>query len=171
VGSEDFDEFYRATSRRTLRFAYAMCGDLTTAQDLTQEGYVRAWQQWRSVSGYENPEAWVRVVVNRLATDRWRHLRVHHRFEASARPPRPSDPPGEDTVLLTAALRKLPARQRQVLVLHYLMDMSIVDIAAETGAAEGTVKSWLGRGRSALAALIEPVGSVAHSIPEAGHAC
>ncbi len=56
-----------------------------------------------------------------------------------------------ERVVLVAALRKLPPAQRRALVLHYLADLSIADIAAESGVAEGTVKSWLHRGRVELA--------------------
>ena len=53
-------------------------------------------------------------------------------------------------------LAKLPTRQRQAIILHYLADTSVTDIAALTGAAEGTVKSWLHRGRAALAGYLGP---------------
>ena len=150
----DFDEFYRATARRTLRYAYAVTGDLGAAQDLTQEAYIRAWQRWRMITGYDSQESWLRLVVTRLASDRWRHLAVHRRFAAGARPVPPCGPPGEDTVLLTGALRQLPMPQRRVLALHYLLDLPVSQIAAEVGVPEGTVKSWLSRGRTALAALL-----------------
>jgi len=151
---DEFDEFYRVTARRTLQYAYAVTGDLGTAQDLTQEAYVRAWQRWRSVRGYEHAESWLRLVVSRLASDRWRHLAVRRRFQHSAQPAPPVPPPSEDTVLLTGALRQLPMQQRRALALHYLLDLPVSQIAAETGAAEGTVKSWLARGRTALAAML-----------------
>src|SRR6185312_8723070 len=47
--SAGFDELYRASSRRLLQYAYAMTGDLPTAQDITQEAFIRAWRQWRQV--------------------------------------------------------------------------------------------------------------------------
>jgi RNA polymerase sigma-70 factor (ECF subfamily) len=149
----EFDEFYRATSRRVLRYGYAVTGDLTEAQDVVQEAYTRAWRDWRRLERHPAPEAWVRLVVTRLATDR--HRRRAGWLRAVVRtgpPPESTGPPGEDTVLLTAALRRLPPAQRQALALHYLFDLSIAEIARETGAAEGTVKSWLSRGRAALAA-------------------
>jgi RNA polymerase sigma-70 factor (ECF subfamily) len=59
--------------------------------------------------------------------------------------------PTPDRVALQAALATLPERHRQAIILHYLADVSIAEIAAITGAAEGTVKSWLHRGRAALA--------------------
>jgi RNA polymerase sigma-70 factor (ECF subfamily) len=49
------------------------------------------------------------------------------------------------------ALATLPPRQRQAVVLHYLADVSIAEIAAMTGTSEGTIKSWLHRARISLA--------------------
>ncbi|NUS56267.1 MAG: SigE family RNA polymerase sigma factor, partial [Streptomycetaceae bacterium] len=148
----DFAEFYRATSPRTLRYAYGLTGDLPQAQDLVQEAYARAWQRWRQVSGYDDAEAWLRLVVTRLVFDWWRHLGV--RRKAPAARERVVPPPSEDTVLLTTALRQLPEPQRRALALFYLLDLSVAEIAAETGVAEGTVKSWLSRGRAGLAAAL-----------------
>jgi RNA polymerase sigma-70 factor (ECF subfamily) len=160
--ADDFDEFYRATARRTLRYAYGVTGDLGHAQDLTQEAYVRAWQRWPAVAGYGNAEAWLRLVVTRMATDRWRRLAVHRRL-AERSGPLPAVPaPGEDTLLVTAALRQLPWPQRRVLVLHYLLDLPVAQIAAETGTAEGTVKSLLARGRTGLAQLLAEVRPEEH---------
>jgi RNA polymerase sigma-70 factor, ECF subfamily len=156
--AERFDAFYRDTSRRLARYAYGLTGDVAEAQDLVQEAYARAWQRWRRVSGYDNAEGWLRLVVTRLAMDRWRHLRVRRIRAAAAGPPPPVPPPSEDTVLLVTAMRTLAPAHRRALVLHYLLDRSVADIAAETGAALGTVKSWLSRGRAELAtALGQPV--------------
>jgi RNA polymerase sigma-70 factor (ECF subfamily) len=159
----DFDTFYRDTSRRLLRYAYGLTTDASEAQDLVQEAYARAWQRRRRLAGYDDPEAWLRLVVNRLATDRWRHLGVRRKRAAAAAPPDPVAPPSEDVVLLVGAMRTLPAAQRRALALHYLLDRSVAEIAVETGVATGTVKSWLSRGRAALAAqlgdAIEPEGA------------
>lgn len=88
----DFDKFYRDTSRRLLRYAYGLTGDAGEAQDLVQEAYARAWQRRRRLAGYDDPEAWLRLVVNRLATDRWRHLGVRRKRAAAAAPPDPGSP-------------------------------------------------------------------------------
>lgn len=149
-----YDEFYQATSRRLLRYAYGMVGDAATAQDIIQEAYIRAWRQWATISRYDHPESWVRLVVGRLATDWWRRLAVRRRFEATERPPDPVPAPSELTVVLVAALRRLPARQRQAVCLHHILDLSVADVARDLGVAEGTVKSWLSRARSALAASL-----------------
>lgn len=152
--ADEFDDFYRGTAKRLLRYAYGFTGNPTEAQDLVQEAYTRAWQRWRRVRAYDDAEAWLRLVVTRLATDRWRRLGVRRAVAAASRPVDPVDPPSDDTVLLVAALRKLPVAQRRALVLHYLLDHSIAEIAAETGANSNTIKSWLSRGRASLAALL-----------------
>lgn len=148
----EFDAFYRDTSRRLLRYAYGLTGDPAEAQDLVQEAYARAWQRWQRLTGYEDPEAWLRLVVHRLATDRWRRLVARRRRPQA---PEPSvAAPSEDVVLLVRAMRTLPAAHRRALALHYLLDRSVSEIAAETGASTGTVKSWLSRGRAGLAAAL-----------------
>ncbi|GAA1631052.1 SigE family RNA polymerase sigma factor [Actinoplanes couchii] len=150
----DFDDFYRDTSRRLLRYAYGLTGDAAEAQDLVQEAYARAWQRWKRLAGYDDPEAWLRLVVNRLSADRWRRIGIR-RARAAAEPPIPPvDPPSEDVVLLVRAMRELPDRHRRALALHYLLDRSIAEIAEETGSSQNTVKSWLSRGRAALAAAL-----------------
>jgi RNA polymerase sigma-70 factor, ECF subfamily len=158
-----FDEFYRDTSARLLQYGYAVCGDLVEAQDLVHEAYTRAWQAWRKVITHPNPEGWVRLVVARLATDRWRRQQRWRAVMRRAGPPEPAHPPGEDTVVIVAALRRMPVVHRQALALHYLFDLSIAEIARETGAAEGTVKSWLSRGRAGLAEHLAGLASGGHT--------
>ncbi len=152
--ADGFDAFYRGTAQRLVRYAYGLTGDAAEAQDLTQEAYARAWQRWGRVRTYDQPEAWLRVVVTRLATDRWRRLIVRGAFARMQSPPEPVPPPSENTVLIVGALRTLPLVQRRALVLHYLLDRSVADIAGELDTNVNTVKSWLSRGRAGLAAAL-----------------
>jgi RNA polymerase sigma-70 factor (ECF subfamily) len=69
-------------------------------------------------------------------------------------PPTASAEPSPDRLDLVAALANLPRRQRQAMVLHYLADIPVAEIATQMGAAEGTVKSWLHRARTTLAARL-----------------
>ncbi|MFI7025791.1 SigE family RNA polymerase sigma factor [Micromonospora sp. NPDC049900] len=154
-GDDGFEEFYRASRHRVVTMLYALGGDLTEAQDAAQEAYVRAWQRWSRISGYADPEAWVRIVGHRLLINRWRKMRnglVAYRRHGSASP---VPPPSENTVALVAALRRLSVEQRQVIVLHHLADLSVAEIASQTGAPAGTVKARLARGRRALAAMLD----------------
>ncbi|MER7458535.1 SigE family RNA polymerase sigma factor [Micromonospora sp. NPDC126480] len=152
-----FDEFYRSTAHRMLRYGHAVAGDHAEAQDLVQEAYARAWRQWGTLVAHPAPEAWLRLVVARLSTDRWRRLTGWRAAVRRSGAPDPVAPPSEDSVLLVGALRQLPANQRQALALHYLYDMTVEDIAREMNAATGTVKSWLSRGRARLAALLPDI--------------
>ncbi|MFG2058261.1 SigE family RNA polymerase sigma factor [Micromonospora sp. NPDC048930] len=157
--ANSFDDFYRSTSARTLRYGYAVADDPGEAQDLVQEAYARAWRQWGKLAAHPAPEAWLRLVISRLATDRWRRLRSWRLAASRTGPPDDVRPPGEETVLLVGALRQLPARQRQALALHYLFDMSVEEVAREAGVPTGTVKSWLSRGRTRLAELLPGVAT------------
>jgi RNA polymerase sigma-70 factor, ECF subfamily len=153
--ADGFDEFYRGTAPRLLRYGYAVCGDLTEAQDLVQEAYTRAWQRWPKLAAHPNPEGWLRLTVSRMATDRWRRLGRLRAALVRSGPPEVVGPPGEDTVVLLQLLRGLSHRHRQALALHYLFDLPIAEIAQETNVSVNTVKSWLMRGRSELHAALD----------------
>jgi RNA polymerase sigma-70 factor (ECF subfamily) len=161
--ADGFDAFYRGTAQRLVRYAYGLIGDAAEAQDLTQEAYARAWQRWGRLRTYDEPEAWLRMVVTRLATDRWRRLVVRGAFSRMQPPAEPAPPPSEDTVILVRALRALPLVQRRALVLRYLLDRSVADIADEMDTNVNTVKSWLSRGRAGLAAALGQESENAHA--------
>jgi RNA polymerase sigma-70 factor (ECF subfamily) len=151
----EFDAFYAASSHRLVGHVFAMTGDLGEAEDALQEAYIRAWQRWPKLREYENPEAWVRTVAFRLCINSWwraKNRLTAHRREAA----RAEQVPGlnPDLLALIQAMRQLPDKQRRALVLHYVADLTVEQIAAETGATPGTVKSWLHRGRRALAPLV-----------------
>jgi RNA polymerase sigma-70 factor, ECF subfamily len=154
TGARSFDEFYGAAAVRVVRHSYALTGNLADAQDIAQEAFARAWQRWASVSACESPEAWVRHVATNLATTRWRRDRTARaaRSQLAAQQSVPEISP--NTVALVAALRSLPERHRVVLVLHYLADLPVDQIAADLGCPVGSVKGWLSRGRAALAAIM-----------------
>ncbi len=149
-----FDEFYAGSYRRLVGRVYAMCGDLAEAQDCVQEAFIRAWDKRRSLDADQSPEAWVRTVAFRLAVSRWRRARKAllppDRAFASSTVPEPS----VSRVALVRALQQVPPDQRRAIVLHHLCDLSVADIALETGVPAGTVKARLSRGRAALATLL-----------------
>ena len=146
----DFDELYQARYGDVVAMLHAFVDDLGEAQDLAQEAFCRAWQRWSAVQEYDEPVAWVRRVAMNLATSRWRRLRV---ARTHLRRERPQDVPelGPDHVALVDALRTLPPHQRRAVVLYYVLDLPVADVAVEMQVAVGTVKSWLHRGRASLA--------------------
>jgi RNA polymerase sigma-70 factor (ECF subfamily) len=154
ASEQDFAAFYDATWSRTVACAYAVTGDLGTAEEMAQEAYTKAWPRWSTLSTYDDPGAWVRQVATRQAISGWRRRRTARNFLARSRPPEPTAAPDENTVALVAALRQLPEAQRRALVLHHLAGFSIADIAAAEHCPEGTVKARLSRGRAALVPLL-----------------
>jgi RNA polymerase sigma-70 factor (ECF subfamily) len=128
-----------------------MIGDRAEAEDSVQEAYARAWQRWERLRGYGDPEAWVRTVAYRIAVSSWR--KAFSRARAHRRHGPAEDLPGlePNQTALTQALAQLNADQRRALVLHHVVGLSVAEISAEAGAPEGTVKSWLSRGRRSLA--------------------
>ncbi|MFI5842489.1 RNA polymerase sigma factor [Catenuloplanes sp. NPDC051500] len=153
---KDFDEVYAASYADITVQLYAYFNDRQEAQDIAQEAFCRALARWRSVSRYDDPVAWIRRVAWNLAVSRWRRGRTAVRFLRRQRVEEPYlDGPGPDRVMLFAELAKLPAAQRRVVVLRYLADLTVPEIAEREGVPEGTVKTWLHRARTELAGKVD----------------
>ena len=151
----EFDDFYLASLGRVTAQVYAMIGDWDEAQECAQEAFARAWSHRDHLDAVRYPEAWVRTTAHRLAISRWRKV-VHRRRppDRGATPPVVADPPDGQRIDLVRALQKIPTDQRRAIVLHYLLDLPVAEVARETHAPVGTVKARLSRGRCALAALL-----------------
>jgi RNA polymerase sigma-70 factor, ECF subfamily len=150
----DFQEFYEANYGRVVATITAVLGDRNEAEDVAQEAFARCVSRWSRLGHYDKPEAWVRQVAVRIAIDSGRRIRRAGRATARLAAQRPSPPtgPGESLAAseLGTALRKLPLREREVIVLHYLADLSVDTIAQERGLPVGTVKTRLAAGRRHL---------------------
>ncbi|MGC5018930.1 SigE family RNA polymerase sigma factor [Micromonospora sp. DT47] len=151
AGEDSFEEFYAANFQPLMLQLYAYTADVGHAQDAVQEAFSRAWARWNTLARYERPAAWVRTVALNVARNRWRRLRAaqaHARFHQHP----VVEGPSPDRVALARALATLPENQRRAIVLFHIADLGIAEIAEHEGVAAGTVKSWLHRGRLALAA-------------------
>ncbi len=152
----EFDDFYSASFQRLVGQLFAMVGDREEARECVQEAFVRAWARRRRFAQVDHPEAWIRTTAYRLAVSRWRRtVRARRPPDRAVGPAGTQAGPAETHVALVAALRRLPEVQRQALVLHHIADLSVRDVARETGVPEGTVKARLSRGRAALAVLLD----------------
>lgn len=152
-----FDEVYAAHYADLTVQLYAYFGDRQEAQDVVQEAFVRALARWRTVSEYDDPVAWVRRVAWNLAVSRWRRARTALNFVRRQRHDETQmDGPNPERVALVRALGTLPDSMRRAMVLRYMADLPVAEIAEREGVPEGTVKSWLHRGRTALAAELRP---------------
>ncbi len=148
-------EVYEASYRRLVAQAYAVAGDRVEAEDAVQEAFARAVAAGDRFRRLDNPEAWLRTVALNVLRRRWRRASLFRAL--TPRLATPADVPGisEDHVAVVEGLRSLPFQQRETLALFYLGDLSVQEIAATLGVADGTVKSRLTRGRTALAAVME----------------
>lgn len=157
VSREEFTAFYVANKDKCLRAVVAGGARPDRAEDAVAEAFARAWARWRTVRDHPAPAAWVvRTAVNSDISS-WRR----RRREVMVDPPDRAGSTEQSSADLIAAIRGLPERQRQVVVLRYLLDLDTSSTAHELGIAEGTVKATLhqalGRLRVLLAASEEPL--------------
>jgi RNA polymerase sigma-70 factor (ECF subfamily) len=149
-----FQDFYQANYSRLVAVVTAMVGDRAEAEDIAQEAFARALARWSRLSAYDLPEAWLRRVALRIGTDSGRRVRrsVLVAARLSAQRQAPAAMPGDTIEFgeVAQALRQVPMAQRQVLVLHYIADLPVDQIARECDLPSGTVKARLAAGRRRL---------------------
>ncbi len=144
-----FAEFFEASWDPCLRAVAASVGDMQRAEDQVAEAFARAWDSWRKVSRHPAPRAWVVRTALNAGASWWRRLGrelplADHDVAAPGTPGA-----GLDTILLTA-LRRLPDRQREVIVLRVFLDLDIETTARQLGIAPGTVRAHLSRAVTTL---------------------
>jgi RNA polymerase sigma-70 factor (sigma-E family) len=139
-----------------MRTAYVLTGDRGQAEDLLQAALWRVARNWAAIEG--SPDAYTHRVLINLSRDRrrWLGRRVGEVFRAD-----PSAAALDDVAVVVAqrdwlvqGIRRLPRRQREVVVLRFLLDLSVQQTAAVLGATEGTVKSHSSRALSQLRELL-----------------
>ena len=149
----DFHDFYAANYGRTVALVTSLLGDRNEAEDVAQEAFARALIRWSRLRMYEQPEAWIRRVALRLAIDsRRRAVRMGRlvRLTAVRQPARQADSDFAASSELSEAILALPYSQREVVVLHYLVDLPLAQIATDLRLPLSTVKTRLASGRRKL---------------------
>jgi RNA polymerase sigma-70 factor (ECF subfamily) len=149
--TEGFEQFYTGAVGRLLGQLLLVTGDLHEAEEVVQEAFARASVRWARLADYEVPEAWVRRVALNLAAERARRLRRQARALVRLGPPPQVPAASAEALALLEALRTLPMRQRQAIVLYHLVDLPVAEVSRLLGVRPGTVKSLLARGRRTLA--------------------
>jgi RNA polymerase sigma-70 factor (ECF subfamily) len=169
--ADGFAEFYQGSYVRIVMLVAVLLGDRHEAQDVAQEAFARALGNWHRLRRYDVPETWVRKVAFRLAVDtsrRNRRQRLLSTRLAGANPGEDHDAAPPDDRLeyseVAAALAELPMVQRQVIVLHYLADLPVEQIARDCGVPSGTVKSRLVAGRRRLEAALKDGAEVSGNV-------
>lgn len=146
-----FDEHYR----EILGAVTLVTGSRAVAEDSVNEAIARGWER---SEGIQQLNRWVLTVALNLARNRWRRTRrevPEHELGDGAI--EAADP---ELIDLRVAMDELPARQREVVVLYYLLDLSVGEVAEWLGLSPGGVKHALFRARRSLARALrsEEVG-------------
>jgi RNA polymerase sigma-70 factor (sigma-E family) len=157
-----FAEFYRAAKDDCLRTVVASTGDREAAEDAVAEAFARAWAGWRTVRQHPAPRAWVVRTALNANVSWWRG----RRREAAWLAPLENGRPGAglagsaaDSLVdqaIMAALRRLPARQREVVALRIFLDLDTARTAEVLGIAPGTVTAHLARAMATLRNELRP---------------
>lgn len=152
-----FERFVVRVSPMLVRAGFLLTGDHSQAEDLTQLALLRTWRRWDSIG--QSPEAYAYAVLVNLARDRGRSLR---RRVPEVRWGDDVDVGTRDATAqvlerdtLTRAVRRLPRRQREVVVLRFFLDLSVAQTAKVLEASEGAVKAYTARALTRLRDLID----------------
>jgi RNA polymerase sigma-70 factor (ECF subfamily) len=149
----DFRQVYEQAFPIVYRVAYRFSGRRETAEDAAQEAFARAFERW----GRLRREPWiVGWIVNTTLNILRRTGRRAPEFSREAQELGSPETELESALDLWRAIRELPKRQAQAVVLHYIIDLPVVQVADVMGCREGTAKAHLDRGRHRLARLLEP---------------
>jgi RNA polymerase sigma-70 factor (sigma-E family) len=155
--SEAVTVIYQTHALGLTRLAFLMLGDRQTAEDVVQEAFCGLYRAWGRMSDHANALGYVRTSVLNGSRSALRRSR---------RVPRPLTVPpaasAEATVLAgerqretIIALRRLPPRQREAVVLRYFAELSEQETALAMGVSPGTVKSTTSRALAALARMLQ----------------
>ena len=148
-----FEDEYALLFTVSYRVAFRLLGDRGDAEDVAQEACARAYSRWAGVRDYAKP--WCIRVAGNLAFDRLRALERARRLADGGTPTAPDDPAAMAVRLdLYRALESLPGRQRQVVILRYLGDLSERQTADLLGVSVGAVKTHGSRGLARLREVI-----------------
>jgi len=151
----EFAGFFAASWEPCLRAVAASTGNMTLAEEQTAEAFARAWASWHKLSRHPAPRAWVVRTALNAGASWWRRRSKETALTGDDIAAADSQGIGLDSALLTA-LRRLPARQREVIVLRVFLDLDIDTTARQLGIAPGTVRAHLSRAMTALRNELAP---------------
>jgi len=147
-----FEGFYRRHFSRTRALLTLMTGDVALAEEATQEALVRAYGRWSTVSRLDHPDRWLTVVALNIVRDAHRRQKRHTRALARLSPLLSSEDRVDDRLDVVRVVAHLPPRQREVVVLRYLVGLNTAETATIMKCAQGTVQA-------SLAAAIRNIGA------------
>ncbi|MGH3290628.1 MAG: SigE family RNA polymerase sigma factor [Trebonia sp.] len=150
---------YRTHALALVKLAVLMTGDQPTAEDVVQDAFLGLYRRWSTLHDADKAIGYLRSSV--LNGCRSVHRVRYRRQGITLDPPVPVDSPEAEALLgeahreVLVALRRLPSRQREAVVLRYYLDMTEDQVAQAMGVSRGTVKSATSRGIAALSRLLK----------------
>lgn len=153
-------QLYHAEYRSLVRMATMLVGDTGTAEEVVQDSFIAMHAAWRRLRDSDKALHYLRRSVVNRSRSVLRHRVVVDKHMRASEPDMPS---AEQAAIMrlqraavVAALRTLPTRQREALVLRFYLDLSEEQVAAAMQISQGAVKSHTARGKAALRSLLEP---------------
>jgi RNA polymerase sigma-70 factor (sigma-E family) len=157
--SDAVTEIYMAHYNQLVRLAVMLVHDVQTAEEVVQDAFEAMHLAWRRLRDSQKALSYLRQTIVNRSRSVLRHRKV---VEMHAPKPAPDEQSAEHAALtliersaVTSALRSLPARQREAVVLRYYGDFSEADIAKAMGISRGAVKSHTARAMAALKSTLE----------------
>jgi RNA polymerase sigma-70 factor (ECF subfamily) len=154
VDGGDFEEWYVQVAPRLVAALALVAGDVETSRDAVAEACIRALERWERVGRMDSPAAWAYTVALNELRRRQRRARTEQRAAARLAPLVASVAPSEPDLALWDAVASLPDRQRQAIVLRYVLDLTQEQVAEAMQVAAGTAAATLRDARHRLATLV-----------------
>ena len=153
-------ELYAAHALGLVRLAVLLVGDRASAEDVVQDAFLGLYRRWDRLTDTSTPVAYLRVsVLNGCRTALRRRTRLASAAALTEPPPAESAEAqallSEEQRTVAIALRRLPQRQREALILRYYLDLTEAEIAAAMGVSRGTVKSATSRALAAVGRILK----------------
>jgi RNA polymerase sigma-70 factor (ECF subfamily) len=160
--AESFDAFFLRNYAGLVRLSTGLVGDRSAAEDVVQDALYAAHQDWDRIGTLDSPLGWVRrIVANRSVSFLRRRAAEARALARLGSRQRIAVEMPADAVDFWRLVRRLPARQAQVVALHYAADMSLAEIGEMFGISEGSVKASLSKARASLARRLGAASAVA----------
>lgn len=157
-----FEDLVAVMERPLLYYATSLTGNPDDGVDVLQDVWIRAFRRIGELREPAALRAWLYRMTHGIAIDRMRRTRTREKAEEAERADfNEADEPefaAEDAEAIHAALGEIGLRHREVLVLHFLQDLSMADIGKIVGCSEGTVRSRIFYGKKAMKEILKRGG-------------
>ncbi len=157
-GQDEFVRFWNQTCDKVRAYMFCACSNVSDAEDLTQECYIRALRNWEAFDGAGSRQAWLFAIARNAQVDWFRKRTRESRVLRSCvddRAEAASESAGDDHEAVWRSIARLSADQREVIHLRFAVGLSYAEIAAMLDVPVGTIRSRLHRGLETLRELIE----------------